>query len=64
MTSMTDSKYTEITVSAKHYVGYDDSLEAARLTYLEEHESVDDWQVEARWADDERDEIVLTVPRN
>lgn len=51
----------EITVQSKRYEDYDNSLGAAAREYAEDHD-LEMWQVEARWADDERDEIVLTVP--
>jgi hypothetical protein len=53
--------YTEITVDAKLYEDCDDCLTAAATEYAREHH-IADWQVEARWADDSRDAIVLTVP--
>jgi hypothetical protein len=47
-------------VDAGQYADYDDCLEAARRDYADE-QGYEPWQVEASWADDERDEIALTV---
>jgi hypothetical protein len=54
------TEQTEITVPAKQYEDHDDCLEAARQDYIAEH-GCDEWTVEARWENDERDNIVLTV---
>jgi hypothetical protein len=56
-----EARYREIRVPAKSYEDYDDSLTAAAHDYADEH-GLENWEVEARWADDQRDEIVLTVP--
>jgi hypothetical protein len=59
------SKYTKtVTVSARRYQDYDDSLSAAAFVYADEH-GLDWWQVTAAWVggeDGEREEIELTVP--
>ncbi len=39
----------------------DDCLEGAREAYLAEHPEVEDWQVEAEWADETREAVTLTV---
>ena len=56
------TNYTTITVSAAQYSDADDCLAAASAEYLNDHPGVEDWQVTAEWASDERDEIALTVP--
>lgn len=49
-----------VIVSANRYEDYDDSLAAAIKDYAYEH-GFELWQVEAKWADEQRDEIVLTI---
>lgn len=49
-----------VTISAKRYEDDDNGLEAASAAYCED-KGLESWQVEASWADDSREEIVLTV---
>src|SRR5690606_39544516 len=51
----------ETYVPATTYEDHDDCLEAARRDYAEEHD-LELWQVEARYASEQRDEIVITAP--
>ena len=51
----------KITVSSAPYADHDDCLAEAAAEYAADHD-LEGWQVEACWLDDERDEIVLTVP--
>lgn len=55
------TKSTEITVSAKQYEDFDDCLTAAAEAYAAEHDLAG-WDLAPRWADEQRDEIILTVP--
>lgn len=50
-----------VRVAANRYVDDGDCLDAAAAEYADEHE-LSEWQIDAEWADDQRDEIVLTVP--
>jgi hypothetical protein len=52
---------TTVTVPAARYADHDDSLAAAAEDYARDHRLVG-WDLAPAWADDERDEIVLTVP--
>jgi hypothetical protein len=45
---------------ASKYADHDDSLAAAADDFAKRYD-LEDWQVEAIWADDERDEIALRV---
>lgn len=49
-----------VTVSAADYADCDDCLASAAADYAAEH-GLEDWHVEAAYADDQRDSIVLTV---
>lgn len=55
------AKTSEVTVPAKRYEDEDDCLAAAAANVAQER-GLERWQCEARWADDDRDEIVVTVP--
>jgi hypothetical protein len=55
------STYTEITIAAAKYEDFDDCLAAAAADYAREN-GLEDWQVAARWEDDQREAITLTVP--
>lgn len=50
-----------ISVKAKQYEDYDDSLQAA-ADEVAERLGLQGWDLDARWADDDRDSILLTVP--
>ncbi len=50
-----------ILVDAKQYEDADDCLQAATLGYLFANKSVEPWQVEAKWTDNQRDTITLTI---
>jgi len=52
---------TEVTVSAKSFADSDDCLQAAADAYAAKH-GLTGWDLAPRWADDSREEIVLTVP--
>lgn len=57
------SRYQNVTVSAAPYADADDSLAEAAADYAADHD-LEGWQVTAvGWADNQRDEIVLSVPR-
>jgi hypothetical protein len=58
---MTTSKSTTVTVPAARYADADDCLAAAEQDYAAEHDLAG-WDLAPQWADDQRDEIVLTVP--
>lgn len=47
---------------AAPYAGYDDCLAACAADVAEEY-GLEGWDLEPRWADDERDAILLDVPR-
>lgn len=52
---------TTIRIPAAQYVDEDDCLSAAARDYAEQHDLVG-WELSPRWADDQRDEILLDVP--
>lgn len=56
------NKSTTIRVKAAQYTGHDDCLSAAAADYVDEHPDLDGYDLDARWEDDERDVILLTVP--
>lgn len=56
------NKPVTITVSAAQYEDHDDCLTAAAEDYISEHSDLEGYDLDARWADDQRDEILLTVP--
>lgn len=51
-----------IEVSAAKYQDCDDCLEAAAADYVRLHPEAAGWDLSARWADSERDVILLDVP--
>lgn len=55
------SAKTTIRLPAKKYEDHDDSLSVAAEEYAAAH-SLNGWDLDARWADEQRDEILLTVP--
>ncbi len=54
------STTVETTIKSAAFADYDDSLSACAADYAATH-GLESWHVEARWADDSREEIVLTV---
>lgn len=50
-----------VRVPAARYADHDDCLEAAAEDYAAEHD-LEGWDLSPRWADDQRDEILLSVP--
>jgi hypothetical protein len=50
----------ETAIKSAAFADYDDSLSACAADYAATH-GLESWHVEARWADDSREEIVLTV---
>lgn len=50
----------ETTIKSAAFTDYDDSLSACAADYAATH-GLESWHVEARWADDSREEIVLAV---
>jgi hypothetical protein len=52
---------TEIRIPAQRYQDEDDCLSTAARDYASSHDLAG-WDLSPRWADDQRDEIVLTVP--
>lgn len=55
---MNDTK--SVTVEARRYEDYDDSL-AAALADVAEDEGAESWQCEAHWETEDREAIVVTV---
>jgi hypothetical protein len=55
------TNYHDIEVDASKYEDFDDCLAAATSEYARAN-GLEDWQISARWLDDQRDVIVLTVP--
>lgn len=51
----------EIVIDAKRYEDFDDCLSAAADDYAAKH-GLEGWDLAPRWADEQRDEILLTVP--
>lgn len=51
----------EITISARKYEDHDDCLSAAAEDYAAEHD-LQGWDLSPRWADNQREAIVLSVP--
>lgn len=51
----------EVRISAARYVDYDDCLAAAAAEYSAAH-ALAGWDLAPRWADEQRDEIILTAP--
>lgn len=50
-----------ITIPAAKYADHDDCLSAAAEDYATTHDLAG-WDLDPQWADDQRDEIILTVP--
>ena len=55
------SKSIEVVVPAAQYEDFDDCLTAAADEYAAKHDLAG-WDLAPRWADNQRDEIILTVP--
>jgi hypothetical protein len=55
------AKSIEITVSAAQYEDADDSLAAAAADVASER-GLEGYDLDARWADEDRSEIALTIP--
>ena len=51
----------QVTINAAQYEGQYDCLSAAAADYAKEHDLAG-WDLSPQWADENRDEIVLTVP--
>lgn len=51
-----------IELDAKKYEDFDDCLAAAAEEYVSEHPEAKGWDLDARWEDDNREVILLTVP--
>lgn len=56
--------YTTIIVSARRYIDADDCLAAAADAYAAAHPDVAGYDMNPRWADDDRTMIALDVPTN
>ncbi len=52
---------TTIRIEARQHEDHDDCLAAAAKAYASKH-ALEGWDLEARWEDDQRDFILLTVP--
>jgi hypothetical protein len=57
----TMTKTMTVTMPASLYVDSDTCLADAAADYAKAH-GLEGWDLQARWADDERDAIELTVP--
>lgn len=55
-------KAAYITIDARPYEGHDDCLAAAAADMIAQHPRLRGWNLSPRWADDDREAIVLTVP--
>jgi hypothetical protein len=53
---------TEIILAAAAYEAHDDCLTAAAEDVAAEH-GLEVWEVDAEWADDERQQIIATIPK-
>lgn len=51
-----------IAVNARLYEDEDDCLAAAEADYIDQHPEAAGWDIGARWADDQRETILLDVP--
>lgn len=56
------AKNTIVRLKAAPYGWYDDCLAAATADYIDDHPDLKGYDLDARWEDDERDAILLTVP--
>lgn len=54
--------YVDIRVSAAAYADHDNPLTAAVRDYMRQHPALRGWELTSRWATDDRDEIIITVP--
>jgi hypothetical protein len=54
------SKHIEITVSAN--ADLDDCLAEAAAEYISEHPELRGYDLSPRWANEDREQVVLTVP--
>lgn len=55
-------KTVTIRIPAARYIDFDDCLAAAAENYVEQHPEAAGWDLSPRWADEQRDEILLDVP--
>jgi hypothetical protein len=51
-----------VTLQAETFAGDDDCLAAAAAWYVERNPELTGWDLDARWASEDRDQILLTVP--
>jgi hypothetical protein len=51
-----------VTLNAGTFADDDDCLAAAAAWYVERNPELAGWDLEPRWASDDREEILLTVP--
>jgi len=51
-----------VTLRADTFAGDDDCLAAAAAWYVERNPELAGWDLDPRWASDDREEILLTVP--
>jgi hypothetical protein len=51
-----------VTLNAETFADYDDCLAAAAAWYIDQRPELTGWDLNPRWASDERDEILLSVP--
>lgn len=54
--------HTTLTIPAAQYADYDDCLAAAAADVAQEHGVPAGYDMSPRWADDDRDEILVDVP--
>jgi hypothetical protein len=51
-----------VAVNAGIFAGDDDCLVAAAAWYINQLPELEGWDLDPRWASEDRDEILLTVP--
>jgi hypothetical protein len=51
-----------ISLSAEKFADHDDCLAAAADWYVELHPEAEGWDLAPRWASEDREEILLSVP--
>lgn len=51
-----------VRIDARRYVDSDDCLSDAARDYTAAVEGLDGWDLDARWEDDQRETILLSVP--
>ena len=51
-----------IRINARKYESSDDCLADAAADYIAAHKGLEGWDLDARWEDEQRDGILLTVP--